>query len=281
MRRYGQCLSPRGFLFSFSYHQGDPQAPFGSDTGSGLAALCSLLRKQEFPHGCTSATHCLCCGATPLTHHTQGCHWQSKTEVKPLPLPLLVLQGNQGQRREWDNTFVTSTARKISKGSQRGSGKHHTALLRMGLNWTEASNKLFVVVNTAGRIKHMAWDKRLQTSSMNIQPTASSKKPTDQQFPQPPEAFGAISCSLCSSQLQGCCAVRPHLISEHAWVTGQCCPMNWCNRWKALRKNKLPLGAINEPNPQDFNKYIAVLLHIKLCLFQLKPPLRALLNPKC
>ena len=155
----------------------------------------------------------------------------------------------------------------------------------MGLSWTEASNELVVIfINTAGRIKHMAWDKQLKTSSMYIwfcqQLPAKNQWTSNSHKLQ--RDLGPSSVHYAPPSLKGACCTRgPHLMSEHNWVIGQCCPTKWCNKWKALRRTKLPLGAINEPNLQVFNKYVAVLLHIKSSFFQLKTPLMVSLNHKC
>lgn len=71
--------------------------PVGSDTGSGLAAVCSLLREQGFPNGCTSATHCLCCGATSLTDHIHMSHWQSKLRSSLCPCLCWFCRGTRGK----------------------------------------------------------------------------------------------------------------------------------------------------------------------------------------
>lgn len=132
----------------------------GSDTGSGLAAVCSLLREQEFPHGCTSATCCLCCGATTHRLQTTFTRATAKQNWGQPPAPASAgSAGKPGQRREWDNIFVTSTGRKISKCSQRGPGKYLQPFSQRV--WTE----LVITVNTAGRTKHMAWDKSAPCTS--------------------------------------------------------------------------------------------------------------------
>lgn len=100
--------------------------------------------------------------------HAMGFYWQSQTEINPAPAPACAGAAGVARAKEAARCFCHQHSRQVSRRLQRCSGKHSTALLRMGLNRTGARNELVIFINTAGRIKHMAWDKQLKTSSMYI-----------------------------------------------------------------------------------------------------------------